>query len=96
MNKIYTKVKTIEDFNRLDQLDLKDEYQFFYSAFFQTKLHEIKELLKKKELALFTFTDKDKFIIGCGNSKNCKYQKYTFVKFDDFIKLITKSNTKTN
>jgi len=41
MNKIYTKVKTIEDFNRLEQLDLKDEYQFFYSAFFQTKLHSL-------------------------------------------------------
>lgn len=89
MKKIYTKIKTIEQFNNLKKINLKDEYEFFYSIFFKTKKIEIESLIKNKELGLFTIEDK-KIIIASGNSKNCKYQKYTFLNFDDFIDLVKK------
>lgn len=91
MEKAYTIIPTKDELFKLKNMQLKDGFEFFFSVFF--KSHEIdrNELFKKNNLALYTISENNKIVINTGNKKNCEYQKYKFIPFDEFIKNITEN-----
>lgn len=94
MSNVYTtfpKEFSYEDYLKLEQLELKENYKFFFSIFFTSHSSDIKGLLKKNNLAFYIENLEEKeLIVRTGNSEQCKHLKYTFILFDEFIKQISK------
>jgi len=90
MKKCYTIVPNKEELFKLENIKLKDGFEWFFSMFFSS--HEVcrNELFRKNNLAFFTILsdDKKRITINTGNRENCKYQKYKFIEFYEFIKNI--------
>ncbi len=90
MEKTYTVIPNKDELFKLENIQLKDGFEFFFSVFF--KSHEINrnELFKKNNLSFFTILENNKIVIDTGNKENCEYQKYKFIPFDEFVKNITR------
>ena len=92
IEKSYTIVPNEEAFYNLENEKLENNFSFFYSIFFKSKKVGILNLLKSKNLVLFTFKNEDRIIISVGNKVNCEYQKYNFIEFEDFLNIIKNKN----
>lgn len=90
MEKTYTIVPNKDELFKLENIQLKDGFEFFFSVFFKSHETDRDNLFRKNNLALFTISENNKIVINIGNKENCEYQKYKFIPFDNFVKNIIK------